>query len=303
MTEAINKQDQIGKLLSRFVAARISIGAARKSFTDKLGTQDFCASNGVDEKQARVILNLFVKSDTDRIQSILTAMRTHFVNNSFPTEQSGVRLISVGKFQEVLDRMDDFSLSLQHEIDRLRNNWEHVIENARLALGSKFDPKRYPEPEDLEELFYARIRLEPHPNMDVLCQETAAVISDAVRERMEQTKKDNEMIIQTVMSDIAQQIITTLDHVESRCTEIVEGKAKRIHTSMFSNVAKICETIAENLGDSELSGKVRHVQNKLREISNINPDYLRDEPQRAERVREEARSAVRMVKSELLSAL
>lgn len=242
------------------VTLTISQWTARKF--DRKATREVNQTHGA--KDAGRFNKLLIAADAlQPLQQLEGAARQHHYSVTLPWGNLGERLLPATLFMSYADAMGEFEREFLHRVDKLVAAYPQLVQDARVALGSLYDPADYPA--EIRQRFSFQTSFTPVPS------------ADDFRVNL------NADFVETIKADITKQQQTrqveAVKHVWGRVREVVEkiqevcSKEKpRIFDSMIDNASQLIEILpALNINaDPELDRIAEQMKTLV-----VPPDTLR----------------------------
>lgn len=203
------------------------------------------------------------------IANLVSKIRSYHESVTLPWMDDGKRMLPAKLFLEYTKQMRDMKAEFDRLVDEFVQNYPTLIKEARLKLGTMYDPGEYPSPDVIRGKFDMSVRFEPVP--------------DAQDFRVDINDEDVQAIRADITRNIHNQQGEALQHCWERLREVVSKIEERLsdpdaifRDSLIENARTLVKILpALNLlDDPGLESARVSVEHRLCMIS---PQRLRDD--------------------------
>ena len=203
------------------------------------------------------------------IANMIGKIRDYHESVTLPWMNEGQRVLPAKLYLEYTQQMRGMRDSFNALVDEFYNNYPTLIKEARLKLGTMYDPGEYPPPDVIRGKFDLGFRFEPIPDaadfrVDIDADDVKAIRADITRN------------ISTQQHDALQHCWGRLREVVSKIEERLSDPDAIFRDSLIENARSLIKILpALNLlEDPELEAARTAVEHRLCMIS---PQRLRDD--------------------------
>lgn len=203
------------------------------------------------------------------ISNLVSKIRAYHESVTLPWMDDGKRMLPAKLYLEYTQQMRGMRDSFNALVDEFYNNYPTLIKEARLKLGTMYDPGEYPPPDVIRGKFDLGFRFEPIPDaadfrVDIDADDVKAIRADITRN------------ISTQQHDALQHCWGRLREVVSKIEERLSDPDAIFRDSLIENARSLIKILpALNLlEDPELEAARTAVEHRLCMIS---PQRLRDD--------------------------
>lgn len=170
--------------------ANLSISQWDARKFDKKATQEVEAKHGA-LKAGRFNKLLIDDSALEPISKLAGVMRRYHDKVTLPWGDNGDRLLPSRAYMDYVKAMRDFKQQFHKEVSILVNAYPGLVQSARMRLGTLYEPRDYPTPEEVRAKFNVDTTFMPVPSakdfrVDVAAEdveELRAGIAKKIQER------------------------------------------------------------------------------------------------------------------------
>jgi hypothetical protein len=204
----------------------------------------------------------------EEIGKYVAKMYARHYELTLPYLDGGLRLISCKGYPsyiEEMQKMKDELLTMVEQID-----YDSIIEEAKIALGKRFDPADYPmNKEDMMLRYKVDVKFLPLPEVSDVNRIEGIVDEETKRIEIQVRESIHETQV-TVMKELWNRLYDVIKHIVDRLDE----SDKIFRDSLIGNVASLCELLP-NLNimeDEDLEKMRREIEQRLL----VDPKLLRE---------------------------
>lgn len=264
------------------VDLNISVWTGRKM--DKKVSEEVDANKGTKARAGNYHKKLLAGSDKlEKIQKIVSAVRTWNYSNTLPWSDGGSRLLPMKNFFEYKAMLNNFEQQYQQAVDEFLQEYPQLVSTSAFTLGSLFDRGEYPDAESLRSKFGFKYVFCPVPDAGDF---RIDVEEEAKAELQQQYKSYYETKLAEAMKDAWTRLHDTLKHLSERM-DYTDDNKKKFWDSTITNATELCSLLS-NLNvtnDPELEDARKKLEKAL---VGIKPEDIRE----SEAIRSNVKSKV-----------
>lgn len=252
------------------VDLNISVWTGRKM--DKKVSEEVDASKGTKARAGNYHKKLLAGSDKlEKIQKIVSAVRTWNYSNTLPWSDGGSRLLPMKNFFEYKAMLNNFEQQYQQAVDEFLQEYPQLVSTSAFTLGSLFDRGEYPDAESLRGKFGFKYVFCPVPDAGDF---RIDVEEEAKAELQQQYKSYYETKLAEAMQDAWTRLHDTLKHLSERMDYTDESK-KKFWDSTITNATELCSLLS-NLNVTN-DPKLEDARKKLEKaLAGVKPEDIRE---------------------------
>ena len=216
---------------------------------------------------ARVTKYLVDRSYIDSILRPRNKARKFIEAKSAPWAATGARIIPASDLPEVLEELGKFKADFEEAVGDLVDDYDALINEARLSMGALFDSALYPD--QLQERFSLQVMVSAVPTKN----EFRFQLPDHVKESLDH---DFSNIMTDAVEDMQRSLIKQCAApLNKLVAKLTDPNAKQFHATTFSNLQDAADLVdrLNVLGDADITAAV----NGLRSLTGINVGAVKDD--------------------------
>ena len=251
---------------------------------DKKVSEEVDVNKGTKARAGNYHKKLLAGSDKlEKIQKIVSAVRTWNYNNTLPWSDGGSRLLPMKNFFEYKAMLNNFEQQYQQAVDEFLQEYPQLVSTSAFTLGSLFDRNEYPDAENLRGKFGFKYVFFPVPDAGDF---RIDVEEQAKAELQQQYKSYYETKLADAMKDAWTRLHDTLKHLSERMDYTDESK-KKFWDSTITNAVDLCDLLTKlNVTNDP---KLEEARQKLEKaLVGIKPEDIRE----SEAIRSNVKSKV-----------
>jgi len=222
------------------VDLNISVWTGRKM--DKKVSEEVDASKGTKARAGNYHKKLLAGSDKlEKVQKIVSAIRTWNYQNTLPWSDGGSRLLPMANFFDYKQTLNNFENQFTQAVDEFLVEYPQLVSSSAFTLGALFDRNEYPDVEELRNKFRFKYVFTPVPDAGDFRVDVEA---EAKRELEEQYKSYYENKLNDAMQDAWDRLHEVLTHISERLDYSDENK-KKFWDSTITNAQELCELLTK----------------------------------------------------------
>ncbi len=250
---------QSRSMLVDLTISRWSARAFDKKVSAEVETSHAARDAGRYNKQ------LIDKKHLAKINEIAGQMRTYHYSRTHAWTDKGLRLLPSELFMEYRQAMADFKSRFMAAANEFVLAYPLLVQDARVRLGTMYDPADYPQPADIARSFSVDMEIMPVPDAGDFRVDVMKEAEDEIREQITR-------VVQERQAAMTKDCWTRIGEVVGRIAEQC-GKSKgRIHDSLMDNARELMHVLpALNVtGDPAL----KEIEQEIRALI-VPPDAIR----------------------------
>lgn len=221
---------------------------------------------------------LIDKAHLAQINEISGQIRKYHYSRTYAWTDKGQRLLPSALFMEYRQDIASFKAKFQDAVNTFIGAYPQLVQDARIRLGSMYNPEDYPQPQEVAEMFGLQLEFMPVP--------------DAADFRVDMAKETQDEIRQQITASVNARQAASVKECWGRVREVVGriaeqcGKEKgRIHDSLMENAEDLVNVLSglNITNDPELTAVEADIRNLL-----VHPDAIRSSPSTRRRIADEA---------------
>jgi len=148
----------------------ILIDIKRRQFSnmpfDQNITEEACKKLGINTDQLQVKKMLIKPEYLSTIRNIMNDAVLLVVNHTRPWENVGPRVLPMKFYDDFTEAFGQCVDEFEAEREKLINNWDMYVKEAKKNLGPAFNKKDYPTKDQLRQIFHLSIETSEFPNIE-----------------------------------------------------------------------------------------------------------------------------------------
>ena len=264
------------------VDLNISVWTGRKM--DKKVSEEVDASKGTKARAGNYHKKLLAGTDKlEKIQKIVSAIRTWNYNNTLPWSDGGSRLLPMKNFFAYKATLNNFEQQYNQAVDEFLQEYPQLVSTSAFTLGNLFDRGEYPDADSLRGKFGFKYVFCPVPDAGDF---RIDVEEQAKAELQQQYKSYYETKLAEAMKDAWTRLHDTLKHLSDRMDYTDENK-KKFWDSTITNATELCSLLTSlNVTNDP---KLEEARQKLEKaLAGVEPEDIRE----SEAIRSNVKSKV-----------
>ena len=264
------------------VDLNISVWTGRKM--DKKVSEEVDASRGTKARAGNYHKKLLAGTDKlEKIQKIVSAVRTWNYNNTLPWSDGGSRLLPMKNFFAYKATLNNFEQQYNQAVDEFLQEYPQLVSTSAFTLGNLFDRGEYPDADSLRGKFGFKYVFCPVPDAGDF---RIDVEEQAKAELQQQYKSYYETKLAEAMKDAWTRLHDTLKHLSDRMDYTDENK-KKFWDSTITNATELCGLLTSlNVTNDP---KLEEARQKLEKaLAGVEPEDIRE----SEAIRSNVKSKV-----------
>ncbi len=272
------------------VGFSVSCWEARQQ--DKRATKEVADTHGTASTVGRYHKDLLPDAtEHEAVVKIRNAWRVWHYENSLPWGDDSSRVLRSASFLDYAAGYADWKTKFETAVDVFCQAYPTLVAQAELRLNTLFDPKDYPEVEEVRRRFAVRLNVYPMPNA-----EDFRIIEGIPSEEAERLRAEAVAGLEAQVTDALKDLWTRMHTVVSAMSDrlsVPHGeKGGKFRDTLVDNIEELLERVPKlNLtGDPEIEKLSADMQALI-----CQPETLRADPVvRAEKAAKAKALAARM---------
>jgi hypothetical protein len=218
------------------------------------------------------------KAHMEAITNAASQLRSSHYAKTLPWTDKGQRLLPSDLFMEYRQEIARLKAEFNNAVDTFVRAYPQLVQDARVRLGTMYNPDDYPSPSDIRRSFDVKLDITPVPDAADFRVDVATEAQEEIRKQITEAVEARQI---NAVKDCWVRVREVLTRIADQC-----GKEKgRIHDSLMDNAQALVGVLsALNIThDPELTA----VEAELRSLI-VTPDALRKNPAVRQRVAEGA---------------
>lgn len=267
------QQEMMGKVMALVLTCH-HIGREKKIDSQLIKTDADRGWVGASKK--------LLESDEEKnVRRVLAEARSYLKRRSLPSYlKEGVYLVPCEYVTEVNEHLSLLAKEHKEAVEKLTAVYSAMVKEAKLRLGSLFNPNDYPSKENLTAHFGMQWHYVSF-DVPVSLAQVSRELAETERKKAEQSWNEAKGLWQALLRENMKALV---NHLVDRLSPAKDGKKKIFRDSAIGNLQEFIDTFSPRniANDEELRGLVDKTRGL---IKGVNPDTLRDD--------EHARNVVR----------
>lgn len=247
------------------VALSISTWSGRKY--DKDASKEVADNHGTEASRAGRFNKILVNPASLReITSVAVSARNYTTSVTLPWLNDGVRIIPVDIYLDYSQRMSQYRSEFNSAVDKLLNDYDAIVNQARLDLNGLFKETDYPSRESVRAKHAFNVRLFNVPDSGDFRVSLSESEFQSTKQEIEQNLHE---AADNAVRDVFQRVSNRMEHIIKRLKEVESTDGKGIRDSMMKNVAELADLLPKlNItGNRDIDSVAEQIKNDLVSIS------------------------------------
>ena len=211
-----------------------------------------------------------LKTLAEHDAAILTWIRARSLPSPFSGK--GISLLPVRLIEPVMAKIDEAQAIRLTLIDSFMQSYDRCKQEASVALGSAFDERDYPSPDEVRKTFYFEVQMW---ELQAPGQKLKAISKDLYEREL---LKINSMWTEasaTVTGVLMTELKKLTSHIQDRLQPGIDGKPKIFRDTVVTNLTSWLELFAARnvTNDEELVALVEKARGL---VQGLDPENIRD---------------------------
>lgn len=217
---------------------------------------------------------LIDKSHLAEINEIAGQMRKYHYSRTYAWTDKGQRLLPSALFMEYRQDIATFKAKFQKAVDDFLAKYPQLVQDARIRLGSMYEPSDYPQVSDLPAMFAVQLEIMPVPDGQDFRVDVAQETQDEIRQQITAT-------VNARQASTVKECWGRVREVVGRIAEQCSKEKGRIHDSLMENAEDLVNVLSglNITNDPELTA----IEADIRALI-VHPDAIRTSPTTRRRV-------------------
>lgn len=260
-------------LASRAMLCSLSISTWSARKHDPEASEEIARQHGAQADSGRYHKVLLPKTALAEIQKIVSEARQEHYYMTLPWDDNGYRVLPAAAYMEHTERMRALSNRYTPAVEALVNEFNQLVEEAKIRLGGLFRAEDYPGPDELRSKFSFETKVMPLPDAG----DFRVALGEEEKERIKrQITVAVEASLQVASRELWQRLYESVSHMAERLQAYKvtgEGVEHPFRDSVVTNLVKLTDILPKlNVtGDAELERLAAEVRASLL----VDPQELR----------------------------
>lgn len=223
---------------------------------------------------------LIDKAHLAEINELASQLRNYHYSRTHIWTDKGQRLLPSALFMEYRQGLADYKAKFMAAANKFVQAYPQLVQDARVRLGTMYEPADYPQPADIAKMFDIRLEIMPVPDAHDFRVDVAKETEAEIREQI--TK-----VVQDRYSAATKDCWARVREVVSRIAEQCSKEKGRIHDSLMDNASDLVSVLTglNITNDPEIAA----IETELRALI-VPADSIRKSPTTRKRLAEGAAS-------------
>lgn len=196
--------------------------------------------------------------------------RTFHYHATMPWSDSGLRLLTTAMYFDYAKQISAYEQEFYQLVEECINDWDAMINRARVKLGALFDPTDYPSADDVRTKFRFSVKYAPVPEVGDFRVNVGNEAQEVLRQSYANYYQQN---LEQAYADVWERTYEALKNMSNK----LSGEQKQIfRNTLVTNVTEMIDL----LDKFNITGDTRMKQAKERikdALFGVTPDGLRED--------------------------
>lgn len=259
---------KIKNLSEKAIIIQLKIGKFSGSKVDTRVSKDVANDEHTSTEYVRVTKSLMKSTQSKNVQNAEQKLRALFYKLTSPWTRDGEGIVKITNYLDVKSKLEELSREYYAAVDELVSNYDNIVKDDKVKLGTMFNASDYPSAESFRSYFYTKIEVKPIEKTDfrsgVLNEAEVEAINNQIEERI-------KVSIANAQQDNLRRVKEKLSHLFDRLVE-TDGK---FHQSTIKNSLDAIKD-AQDLNINDDDGLNKMFEELTNSLSQYNADTIRD---------------------------
>ena len=224
----------INTLAEQSMIVRLRVHGWTGEVKDQEATEEVAAAHGADIRDAGVYKkNLFPKSALKGIQRAESDLRNYHYLMTLPWLDQGGRILSSKHFMTYTEGLRERKEAYESEARKLLDNYERLIEDAKVSLGSLFNEAEYPSRDVLRAAYSVETLFTPFPKASDFRTSINAQAFEDAKAHLEETTRTAAFRAEEILQT---QVITAIAKIAERFAVTSGQPGSTFRDSLIGNL-------------------------------------------------------------------
>lgn len=187
--------------------------------------------------------NLFAGTSLRKdIEKFAARVRLYHNLHTMPWADKGERLLPTKLFLDYKQAMNVYETQFNAMCEQFFNNYNNLVAEAPLHLGSLFKAEDYPSVEEVKEKFAFRFGMKPLPEAGDFRLDIPAADMSQLRTQYEQQYQEK---LAEAMRTPWQRLYDLLKNMSEKLADDDSDTKKRYHDSLVTNATDLCDLLGK----------------------------------------------------------
>lgn len=277
--EQINGMDNVSDLFAltqeaMLISVSFGVMGNTKHVNTETQSTDAAQPNLFNSVQVKTDASLDVLSvsktllESDELKDIIAAdgaIRNWLLKKALPFPMVGLQLIPYGMLPQVEDKLKEYKAKRQELVEKFMGAYYQLCINAKVRLGTLYNPLDYPTTEALRSRFTFRWRyvtLKVPDSLKLLSEEAYKSECAKAQEQLDGAVADAVLVFRESFHGMVAKLANSLAPSE-------DGKAKRLHTTAVTNLQEFLDdfNLRNITNDKQLAALVDKLKGMVSGVS------------------------------------
>ena len=286
--ELTTRKGESMSISKRALLVKVRVGSLGMTKSDAGAVDDLAFRNGADKSRLHVTKKVLPELAT--LKSLGTRISNLVRRDSYPWEDSGLRIISVKAYRSLVDEVEKMADAYNQAAEKFCSisNYHRLMEQERVALGELFKEEDYPKPEDMRAKFFVKLDVFPVP--DASDDWRLNVSEEAMREVKEAVSTSIKAGVQVALNAVA----TQFKGLTQSILDMFEDPDRRMTRSVVASTLQALEGLMKTslIEDEEVDKCVDRLRSTLEAMDDKGLQHMKTNPFRREKVKNEVEAQV-----------
>lgn len=253
-------------LQEKAMLVNLSISSWTASKKDRAASTDIKKSKGANDKAGWFNKRLIDPTALQTVGKVEGQARAMHYSMTLPWGDNGDRILPAAAYMDYMDKLRGLRVDFEHAVSDFVRDYPQRVQDARVMLGTMYDPADYPEPGQIKHRFSIHTVFTPVPS-------AADFRVDVAVEEQDEIRKSITASVEKRLQNATRECWVRLTDVVECMARALEDPDRVFRDSLVENIRATCEILPKlNLtSDYQLDATIKHVRNTLL----IEPDSLR----------------------------
>lgn len=211
---------------------------------------------------------LIDKAHLAAVNTLANQIRSAHYARTLPWTDKGQRLLPSDLFMEYRQEMASLKAQFDRAVIDFVNRYPQLVQDARMRLGTMYDPADYPSPNDIRNSFHIALDFAPVPDAQDFRVDVAAEAQEEIRRQITEAVQARQV---KAVKDCWARVREVVGRIAEQCSK----EKGRIHDSLMENA----QTLVDVLSGLNITKDpaLTDVEQEIRSLI-VSPDALRNNP-------------------------
>ena len=221
-------------LAEQSMIVRLRVHGWTGEVKDQVATEEVAQAHGASVREAGTYKkNLFPKSALKGIQKAESDLRNYHYLMTLPWLDQGGRILSSKHFMTYTEGLRERREAYEAEARKLVDDYDRLIQEAQVSLGSLFNGADYPSREALRGAYSVETLFTPFPKASDFRTEINAQAFEEAKTHLEETTRTAALRAEEVLQT---QVITAISKIAERFAVVHGSPGGTFRDSLLGNL-------------------------------------------------------------------